>query len=208
MEATDEIQGLLCHGTETEAMPCNKSVLFLDCDRWPDVWGEQTPDTLPIQKRTSGPPRRVTVVDQRRALWLQHSLDVLGVLRNPQNQAPELFKVYHWKRGFHENLPFDGLTSEVRLFEVAYPGETQRELVLVTYEALNPETAGYYSDHLVDMLDAGAHGVSRIVVYHPHELDPQSKQAVEQIVRTELQKLRADIGVDVRVRTLPQGLDR
>ncbi|GMA49415.1 hypothetical protein GCM10025857_07720 [Alicyclobacillus contaminans] len=100
VEESYDIQRMLCAGIpQLESMQCSKSILFIDCDSWKNTWSDRLVELLPLQQRTSGSPRRIQIIDQTRAIWMQHTLDILGLLRSPLNTAVREFKVYYWKRG-------------------------------------------------------------------------------------------------------------
>lgn len=207
VEECEDIQRILCIGTNQENILCTKSILFIDCDGWRDIRTDRLLEILPIQTRTTGSPRRVQIIDHLRALWLQHTLDILGLLRSPIGNAVQKYKVYYWKRGFHENVSFDHLTSEVLLFEIDY-GEERRDLTLIIFENMTTEVSTYYANSIADLLDAGAHGYNRLIIYVTNELDQLAVEGAQNVFRDRLIGLTDGLGVEVRVRTLPTGLNR
>ncbi len=114
---------------------CNvqKVFFFLDCDALKDIRTERLIDILPVQNKTVGPPRRIQIVDHTRALWMQHILDQLRLIRSQLGGVVEKYRIYYWKRGFQENASFDHIYSETNLFEVSYYGEEKHDILLFTF---------------------------------------------------------------------------
>lgn len=193
---------------QVDSIQCSKSILFIDCDAWRNTWSDRLVDILPIQKRTYGPPRRVQIIDHTRAIWIQNAMDILGLLRGPGNLPVQEYKVYYWKRGFNSNVSFDHLSSEVVLFEVTYTPEEKRDLILISYEQIGTEVATYYGEHLAELLDVGAHGYNRLIVYTSFELDQLAIQSAEGILKDIIHPVAGSITIEVQVRTLPTGLNR
>jgi hypothetical protein len=50
--------------------------------------------------KTVGPPRRIQIVDHTRALWMQHILDQLGLIRSQLGGVVEKYRIYYWKEVF------------------------------------------------------------------------------------------------------------
>ncbi len=133
IEENDEIQHKLCTGTGQEDMQCSKSILFLDCDAWKDIRIERLIDILSLQNKTVCPPHRIQIVDHTRALWMQHILDQLGLIRSKLGGVVEKYRIYYWKRSLQENASFDHIYSETNLFEVSYYGEEKHDILLFTF---------------------------------------------------------------------------
>ncbi|MNN77400.1 hypothetical protein D3C81_1938560 [compost metagenome] len=116
--------------------------------------------------------------------------------------------MYYWKRGFNSNVSFDHLSSEIILFEVSYSPEEKRDLILISYEQIGTEVATFYGEQLLELLDIGAHGYNRLIIYTSYELDQLAIQSAEGILKDIINPIAPNIRIEVQVRTLPTGLNR
>lgn len=164
IEENDEIQHKLCAGTGQEDMQCSKSILFLDCDAWKDIRIERLIDISSLQHKTVCPPH-IRIVDHTRALWMQHILDQLGLIRSQLGGVVEKYRIYYWKRSLQENASFGHIYSETNLFEVSYYEEENILFYYLSFERVTAEVIRYYADHLAELLDMGAHGFNRVMIY-------------------------------------------
>lgn len=73
---------------------CSKSILFLDCDAWKDIRTERLIDILPLQNKTVSSPRLIQIVDHTRAIWMQHILDQLELIRSQLGGVVEKYRIY------------------------------------------------------------------------------------------------------------------
>lgn len=114
-------------------MKCSKSILFLDCDAWKDIRIERLIDILSLQNKTVCPPPHIQIVDHTSALWMQHILDQLGLIRSQLGGVVEKYRIYYWKRSLQENASCDHIYSETNLFEGSYYGEEKHVILLFTF---------------------------------------------------------------------------